>query len=95
MAKHVSHPGYDKTKFRVMRHDEYGKYGDLTKHWFTVDIFSKKWGMMKWRPLKHKEASWEEVYTVVTSFVTKDEAEAVIRKLEAAEHVNKTVSYEV
>ena len=95
VARHISHPGYDKTRYRIMCHESYDEYGNVERIWYTIEQYMKKWFKMRWRPLQHTDYSWGDCNTVTTTFKTKELAKEMIHKLEEGGLRDTMNSYEV
>lgn len=95
MARHISHPGYDKMRFRIMCHESYDQYGNIERTWYTVEQYMKKWFKLGWRPLKHTDYGWGDATVVTTTFKTKDDATQMIHKIEEGGLRDTMKSYEV
>ena len=95
MARHVSHPGYDKTRFKIMCNESYDQYGNIENTWYTVEQYIKYWFKMRWRPLTHEEHGWGDITTITTTFKTRDGAAQMIHKIEEGGLRDTMKTYEV
>lgn len=95
MAKHITHPGYDKTSFRIIQHDVYDNAGDVKQTYFTIERWIKGWFRTKWRTLQKTHFHYDGSTTSDWRFNTRDEAAEMIFKLMRGNPRNEIVRYEV